>query len=177
VSRPRHLVKELEAVLREAEEKKWRVTKRNRYFMLWCPCAGKHMKTVHLSPSDPKYQLAQLPQEPDLLGSGGEAVTKFHVTLEAKGDSTFTDEQVDQLADALYELDAADPALADMDITASLAEGDFFIAMTVDADDLAGAMHKAIAAFRTAMHKVGYGTPGWEQAVASMVASANQLVS
>jgi len=104
-------------------------------------------------------------------------VTQFHVTLEAKGDSTFTDEQVDQLADALYELDAADPALADMDITASLAEGDFFIAMTVDAADLAGAMHTAIAAFRTAMHKAGYGTPGWEQAVASMVASANQLIS
>ena len=56
VSRPRHPVKELEAVLREAEEKKRRVTKRNRYFMMWCPCAAKHMKTVHLSPSDPKYE-------------------------------------------------------------------------------------------------------------------------
>jgi hypothetical protein len=104
-------------------------------------------------------------------------VTQFHVTLEAKGGSTLTDAQASQLADALYELDAADPALADMDITASLAEGDFFVAMTVDADDPAGAMHKAIAAFRTAMHKAGYGTPGWEQAVASMVASANQLAA
>jgi hypothetical protein len=104
-------------------------------------------------------------------------VSRPHVTLELKGGSPFADAQFDQLADALYELDAADPALADMDITASLAEGDFFVAMTVDADDLAGAMHKAIAAFRAAMHKVGYGTPGWEQAVASMVASANQLVS
>jgi hypothetical protein len=127
--------------------------------------------------SEVRDQLAQLSQEPDLLGSGGEAVTQFHVTVEAKAGSTFPDAQVDQLSDALYELDAADPALADMDITASLAEGDFFVAMTVDADDLAGAMHKAIAAFRTAMHKVGYGTPGWEQAVASIVASANQLVS
>ena len=93
-------------------------------------------------------------------------MTQFHVTVEAKGGSAFTDAQAVQLADALYELDAADPALADMDITASLAEGDFFITMTVDADDPAGAMHKA-----------GYGTPGWEQAVASMVASANQLVA
>jgi hypothetical protein len=57
-TRPRHPVKELEAVLREAEEKKpkWRVTKRKRYFTLWCPCAAKHKKTVHLSPSDPNYE-------------------------------------------------------------------------------------------------------------------------
>ena len=104
-------------------------------------------------------------------------MTQFHVTLEAKGGSPFSDEHFDQLADALYELDAADPALADIDVTASLAEGDFFVAMTVDADDLAAAIHKAIAAFRTAMHEVGYGTPGWERPVASMVASAGQLVS
>lgn len=57
MNRPRHPVKELEAVLREAEEKQRRVTKRNRYFMLWCPCDGKHKKTVHLSPSDPRYEV------------------------------------------------------------------------------------------------------------------------
>jgi hypothetical protein len=57
VSRPRHPVKELEAVLREAEGKRWRVTKRNRYFILWCPCPQKHMKTVHLSPSSPRYEI------------------------------------------------------------------------------------------------------------------------
>jgi hypothetical protein len=56
VSRPRHPVKELEAVLREAEDKSWRVTKGKKYFKMKCPCAGKHMRTVHLSPSDPNYE-------------------------------------------------------------------------------------------------------------------------
>lgn len=55
--RPRHPVKELEAVLNEAENNNWRVTKgKAGYFKLWCPCPGKHRKTVHLTPSDPRYE-------------------------------------------------------------------------------------------------------------------------
>jgi hypothetical protein len=55
--RSRHPVKELEAVLRDAESRRWRVTKtKTGYFKLWCPCSGRHMKTVHLTPSDPNYE-------------------------------------------------------------------------------------------------------------------------
>lgn len=55
--RPRHPVKELEAVLSEAESKDWRVTKgKTGYFKLWCPCAAKHRRSVHLTPSDPNYE-------------------------------------------------------------------------------------------------------------------------
>jgi hypothetical protein len=55
--RLRHPVKELEAVLREAESKDWRVTKaKTGYFKRWCPCPAKHRKTVHLTPSDPTYE-------------------------------------------------------------------------------------------------------------------------
>jgi hypothetical protein len=43
-------------VLREAEEQGWRITKRRKYFMMWCPCADKHHKTVKLSPSNPNYE-------------------------------------------------------------------------------------------------------------------------
>ncbi len=55
MSRPKHQVKELEAVLREAEQRHWRVDKPN-YFRLLCPC-GKHQRRVHLTPSNPNYEL------------------------------------------------------------------------------------------------------------------------
>ncbi|MGP9725226.1 hypothetical protein ACT3SZ_14545 [Corynebacterium sp. AOP40-9SA-29] len=52
--RPRHPVKELEEVIRTAERQGWSVEKR-KYFKMKCPCPDKHMKTVHLTPSDPNY--------------------------------------------------------------------------------------------------------------------------
>lgn len=55
-SRPRHQKPHLEAVPREAEEQGWRITKRRKYFMMWCPCADKHHKTVKLSPSNPNCE-------------------------------------------------------------------------------------------------------------------------
>lgn len=62
MARPRHQSKELEAVLREAERKGWRITK-GKYYMMWCPCPKKHKKTVKLTPSGANYTrdlLAQL---------------------------------------------------------------------------------------------------------------------
>jgi hypothetical protein len=57
MSRPKHQVKELEAVLQEAEVKGWRVEKGKRYFKMFCPLkCGEHRKTVHLSPSDRNYE-------------------------------------------------------------------------------------------------------------------------
>lgn len=56
VTRPRHPVKELEVVLREAEARRWRVTRDKRYFKLWCPNGGKCRKTVHLTPSGARYE-------------------------------------------------------------------------------------------------------------------------
>jgi hypothetical protein len=53
--RPKHPRKELEAVLAAAERKKWRVEKGRKYFKMKCPCYLKHLKTVHISPSDPNY--------------------------------------------------------------------------------------------------------------------------
>jgi hypothetical protein len=56
--RPRHPVKELEVVLREAESRGWRVEKRQKgnYFKLLCPCPEKHMRWVHLTPSGSNYE-------------------------------------------------------------------------------------------------------------------------
>lgn len=50
MSRPQHPKPHLEAVLKEAEDKGWRVTRGKKYFMIWCPCPKRHKKTVKISP-------------------------------------------------------------------------------------------------------------------------------
>jgi hypothetical protein len=55
MTRPKHQGKDLEAVLRDAEDKGWRVDKGRKYYKMWCPCREKHWKTVKLTPSDPTY--------------------------------------------------------------------------------------------------------------------------
>ncbi|MCO5971728.1 hypothetical protein [Actinoallomurus soli] len=54
-NRPRHPKSDLEAVLKEAEKKGWRVEKGRRYYKMYCPCETKHLKTVKLTPSDRNY--------------------------------------------------------------------------------------------------------------------------
>jgi hypothetical protein len=54
--RPKHQVKELEAILSEAEKKRWRVEKGKKYFKMKCPNECKCWKTVKLTPSDPNYE-------------------------------------------------------------------------------------------------------------------------
>jgi len=56
MARPKHPIKELEALLKEATKQGWRVEGGgNRYFKIKCPCPDKHMRMVHLSPSNPNY--------------------------------------------------------------------------------------------------------------------------
>lgn len=50
VSRPRHPDKELELILKEAEDKGWRVGRGNKYYKMYCPCADQHTKTVKITP-------------------------------------------------------------------------------------------------------------------------------
>jgi len=47
-------VKELEAVLGEFHEAGWVIQKPKGYYRLLCPC-GFHMRSLHLTPSDPNY--------------------------------------------------------------------------------------------------------------------------
>lgn len=55
MSRPKHQNKDLEAVLKSAERQGWRVNRGGKYFKMKCPCELRHLKTVHISPSDPNY--------------------------------------------------------------------------------------------------------------------------
>lgn len=54
--RPKHKTKELEAVLREAEKKGWRVWLGGRYWNMYCPNECKCKKTVKRTPSNPNYE-------------------------------------------------------------------------------------------------------------------------
>ena len=56
MTRPRHRVKELEAVLKEAEAKGWRVELGKKYWKMYCPNGCKCKKTVKCTPSDPHYE-------------------------------------------------------------------------------------------------------------------------
>lgn len=87
---------------------------------------------------------------------------KWHteMSMQLRG-ADLDDDRFDALADALYELDALDPAIEDTDLTACLADGRVIVSMVADAADLEAAVHKAVAAVRTAIHKLGDGTPGW----------------
>ena len=49
-------IKELETVLREAEDQNWRVDKGSKYYSMCCPCGLKHYKWVHLTPSSANYE-------------------------------------------------------------------------------------------------------------------------
>ncbi|MBE1533285.1 hypothetical protein [Actinomadura algeriensis] len=70
--------------------------------------------------------------------------------------------RVEQFLDALAELEESDPAIQDVDITATLATGDITVNMCLRADDLAGAGQKIVATVRTSLHDIGDGTAGWE---------------
>lgn len=48
--------KELAAIREEATRKGWRTVRRKGYWKMYCPAwCGKHIKTMHLTPSDPNY--------------------------------------------------------------------------------------------------------------------------
>lgn len=53
---PKHSKKELEQLLELFDSCGWRVTKGKKYYKVYCPC-GDHQTTVHLSPSNPNYEL------------------------------------------------------------------------------------------------------------------------
>jgi len=55
-TRPKHPNKELEEVLRSAENQGWRIQRGKAYFKMKCWCDARHMKMVHITPSDPNYK-------------------------------------------------------------------------------------------------------------------------
>lgn len=73
------------------------------------------------------------------------------------------DDRFTALADALCQIEEKDPAVADADVGASLAEGWVTASMVAEADDLEAAVRKTIAVVRAAIRAAGDGAPGWEK--------------
>lgn len=72
------------------------------------------------------------------------------------------------LMEALLDLEMTDAAIEDPDIAADVSTGEVDVQMTVEADDPAAAMVKALATLRSAIHAIGDATPGWETVTAVM---------
>jgi hypothetical protein len=87
---------------------------------------------------------------------------KFYVELELTAGKSIDEARFDALADALYDLDASDPAISDTDLGTSLADGHATVSMTVEAEDQGAAAAMVVCATRAAIHAIGDATPGWE---------------
>ncbi|MEV0612879.1 hypothetical protein AB0I81_06100 [Nonomuraea sp. NPDC050404] len=72
------------------------------------------------------------------------------------------DERLDELMNALLDLEDMDPAIEDPDLAATLTTGVVDVQMITEADDPAEAMVKALCFLRSALHSIGDATPGWE---------------
>jgi hypothetical protein len=83
---------------------------------------------------------------------------RFYVEVVCRVEATDLDAAVDQLSGAL----ADEPGLIDADLSAELATGKVTVGTSVDAADESAAVGAALVGFRSAAHKAGASTPGWE---------------
>ena len=51
----KHPKKDLEDVLEEFARHGWRIENPPRYYTVKCPCPDRHMRQIHLTPSNPRY--------------------------------------------------------------------------------------------------------------------------
>lgn len=70
--------------------------------------------------------------------------------------------EVDEFSDLLMEALLVEPNITDPDLGVNLDDALVDATMVVEAEDQAGAMSIGFAALRSACHKVGGHTPGWE---------------
>lgn len=75
---------------------------------------------------------------------------------------TLDEKVMEQVTDALFDLEECDPVISDIDVAASLATGKADVQMAVTADSPQAALEKASATVRAALHAAGYSTPEWE---------------
>ena len=76
--------------------------------------------------------------------------------------------RLDPLMEALLSLEETDSAIEDPELAADLGTCRVDVQMTVEADDPAAAMVKALATLRAAIHAIGGTDSGWETTSAIM---------
>lgn len=89
---------------------------------------------------------------------------QIRLTFELTSDSQ-PDEVFDSVTGALFDLEAASETLHDADVLASLADRKISLAVVGTADTIEAASSNASSAIRSAIHKSGGATPGWDETV------------
>lgn len=102
---------------------------------------------------------------------------KWYAETKVTASGAVNDDRFDAIADALAEIEDADPAVEDADLTASLAEGWITASMVIEAGSLEDAVAKTLATMRAAIHAAGCGTAGWEEGLAVRPADDREPIS
>jgi hypothetical protein len=84
----------------------------------------------------------------------------FQFISEADAEQVF-----DSVTDALFDLEAASETLLDADVTSSLNENTISLSIVGTGETIEDASENASSAIRSAIHKSGGATPGWDQTV------------
>ncbi len=87
---------------------------------------------------------------------------KFYGEMRVQGGGPLDGSRFDALAYALAEIEEADPAVEDVDLTASLAQGWVTASMTIVQENLELAVTKLIATVRAAIYPNGDHAGGWQ---------------
>jgi hypothetical protein len=87
---------------------------------------------------------------------------KFYGEMRVQGGGPLDGSRFDALAYALAEIEETDPAIEDVDLTASLAQGWVTASMTIVQENLELAVAKLIATVRAAIYPNGDHAGGWQ---------------
>ena len=87
---------------------------------------------------------------------------RFYGEMRVQGSGPLDGARFDALAYALAEIEETDSAVADVDLTASLAQGSITVSMVIDQESLEVAVAKLMATVRTAIYPNGGTLGGWK---------------
>jgi hypothetical protein len=87
---------------------------------------------------------------------------KFYGEMRVQGGGPLDGSRFDALAYALAEIENTDPAIEDVDLTSSLAQGWVTASMTITHENLELAVAKLIATVRAAIYPNGDHAGGWQ---------------
>jgi hypothetical protein len=87
---------------------------------------------------------------------------KFYGEMRVQGSGPLDGARFDALAYALAEIEETDPAVSEVDLTASLAQGSITASMVIDQESLELAVAKLLATVRTAIYPNGDTLGGWK---------------
>lgn len=90
------------------------------------------------------------------------AAIQMRITFQFISDSD-TEQVFDTVTEALFDQESASETLLDADVTSSLSDNTISLAIVGTGETIEAASENASSAIRSAIHKSGGATPGWDQ--------------